>query len=109
MIRRPPRSTQGVSSAASDVYKRQLEDSDAVLVRGVQEDGRRALTYRQCRRFIEGCDLRVWGVAQGTRVCFVAANGPEAAVAFLTFSLFCTYAPLNAKLTEAEVEFEQKE
>eukprot|EP00831_Metopus_contortus_P028843 TRINITY_DN23856_c0_g1_i2.p3 TRINITY_DN23856_c0_g1~~TRINITY_DN23856_c0_g1_i2.p3 ORF type:complete len:115 (+),score=19.18 TRINITY_DN23856_c0_g1_i2:140-484(+) len=26
MMRRPPRSTQGVSSAASDVYKRQLED-----------------------------------------------------------------------------------
>eukprot|EP00831_Metopus_contortus_P070390 TRINITY_DN63866_c0_g1_i1.p1 TRINITY_DN63866_c0_g1~~TRINITY_DN63866_c0_g1_i1.p1 ORF type:complete len:158 (-),score=21.88 TRINITY_DN63866_c0_g1_i1:69-542(-) len=26
MIRRPPRSTQGVSSAASDVYKRQLQD-----------------------------------------------------------------------------------
>ena len=24
MIRRPPRSTQGVSSAASDVYKRQI-------------------------------------------------------------------------------------
>ena len=26
MIRRPPRSTQGVSSAASDVYKRQEEE-----------------------------------------------------------------------------------
>eukprot|EP00831_Metopus_contortus_P020356 TRINITY_DN18958_c0_g2_i2.p2 TRINITY_DN18958_c0_g2~~TRINITY_DN18958_c0_g2_i2.p2 ORF type:complete len:106 (-),score=29.43 TRINITY_DN18958_c0_g2_i2:10-327(-) len=26
MIRRPPRSTQGVSSAASDVYKRQVLD-----------------------------------------------------------------------------------
>ena len=26
MIRRPPRSTQGVSSAASDVYKRQESD-----------------------------------------------------------------------------------
>ncbi|WP_460413888.1 hypothetical protein [Staphylococcus aureus] len=26
MIRRPPRSTQGVSSAASDVYKRQQWD-----------------------------------------------------------------------------------
>ena len=26
MIRRPPRSTQGVSSAASDVYKRQVDD-----------------------------------------------------------------------------------
>ena len=25
MIRRPPRSTQGVSSAASDVYKRQIQ------------------------------------------------------------------------------------
>eukprot|EP00831_Metopus_contortus_P019199 TRINITY_DN1828_c0_g2_i2.p1 TRINITY_DN1828_c0_g2~~TRINITY_DN1828_c0_g2_i2.p1 ORF type:complete len:189 (-),score=37.77 TRINITY_DN1828_c0_g2_i2:22-588(-) len=28
MIRRPPRSTQGVSSAASDVYKRQVLDID---------------------------------------------------------------------------------
>ena len=27
MIRRPPRSTQSRSSAASDVYKRQIEDS----------------------------------------------------------------------------------
>ncbi|VTU59928.1 putative phosphoketolase [Lactobacillus rhamnosus GG] [Lacticaseibacillus rhamnosus] len=27
MIRRPPRSTQGVSSAASDVYKRQVDYS----------------------------------------------------------------------------------
>eukprot|EP00831_Metopus_contortus_P002875 TRINITY_DN11072_c0_g1_i4.p1 TRINITY_DN11072_c0_g1~~TRINITY_DN11072_c0_g1_i4.p1 ORF type:complete len:112 (+),score=19.83 TRINITY_DN11072_c0_g1_i4:56-391(+) len=27
MIRRPPRSTQGVSSAASDVYKRQVLES----------------------------------------------------------------------------------
>ena len=27
MIRRPPRSTQGVSSAASDVYKRQVSDN----------------------------------------------------------------------------------
>ena len=26
MIRRPPRSTQGVASAASDVYKRQIVD-----------------------------------------------------------------------------------
>ena len=29
MIRRPPRSTQGVSSAASDVYKRQLLENSA--------------------------------------------------------------------------------
>ena len=32
MIRRPPRSTQGVSSAASDVYKRQEQDADLVLM-----------------------------------------------------------------------------
>eukprot|EP00831_Metopus_contortus_P065832 TRINITY_DN5876_c0_g1_i2.p1 TRINITY_DN5876_c0_g1~~TRINITY_DN5876_c0_g1_i2.p1 ORF type:complete len:135 (+),score=20.14 TRINITY_DN5876_c0_g1_i2:129-533(+) len=33
MIRRPPRSTQGVSSAASDVYKRQvLTSSDLPLI-----------------------------------------------------------------------------
>eukprot|EP00831_Metopus_contortus_P024505 TRINITY_DN21358_c0_g2_i1.p1 TRINITY_DN21358_c0_g2~~TRINITY_DN21358_c0_g2_i1.p1 ORF type:complete len:117 (-),score=21.19 TRINITY_DN21358_c0_g2_i1:123-473(-) len=29
MIRRPPRSTQGVSSAASDVYKRQVHGQDS--------------------------------------------------------------------------------
>eukprot|EP00976_Prorocentrum_cordatum_P080653 1184052-Prorocentrum_minimum.AAC.10 len=38
MIRRPPRSTQGVSSAASDVYKRQEEGAGGasrdVAVRG---------------------------------------------------------------------------
>ena len=30
MIRRPPRSTQGVSSAASDVYKRQDNDKSVI-------------------------------------------------------------------------------
>ena len=33
MIRRPPRSTQGVSSAASDVYKRQAADAALVGIR----------------------------------------------------------------------------
>ncbi|WP_460413978.1 hypothetical protein, partial [Staphylococcus aureus] len=31
MIRRPPRSTQGVSSAASDVYKRQVSGLNATM------------------------------------------------------------------------------
>ena len=31
MIRRPPRSTQGVSAAASDVYKRQARKVQAVV------------------------------------------------------------------------------
>src|SRR5450756_842933 len=38
MIRRPPRSTQSRSSAASDVYKRQVAD-DAMLVVGRPREG----------------------------------------------------------------------
>eukprot|EP00831_Metopus_contortus_P041355 TRINITY_DN3244_c0_g2_i2.p1 TRINITY_DN3244_c0_g2~~TRINITY_DN3244_c0_g2_i2.p1 ORF type:complete len:259 (-),score=52.18 TRINITY_DN3244_c0_g2_i2:186-962(-) len=34
MIRRPPRSTQGVSSAASDVYKRQVSTQSTWVARG---------------------------------------------------------------------------
>ena len=45
MIRRPPRSTQGYSSAASDVYKRQLYDEDGNVVGGRDADG--AVTAHQ--------------------------------------------------------------
>ena len=38
MIRRPPRSTQGVSSAASDVYKRQAPKSIATLDETARSD-----------------------------------------------------------------------
>src|SRR5450756_2808934 len=40
MIRRPPRSTQSRSSAASDVYKRQREEGLHVVGGVVVEDGR---------------------------------------------------------------------
>src|SRR5450756_2196393 len=51
MIRRPPRSTQSRSSAASDVYKRQLRDRDRAghlqeLVDGVCGDGQDAVDLR---------------------------------------------------------------
>src|SRR5450756_250407 len=39
MIRRPPRSTQSRSSAASDVYKRQVELRADVLPAGGHQDG----------------------------------------------------------------------
>ena len=39
MIRRPPRSTQGVSSAASDVYKRQREDLAPEDLDGIRPAG----------------------------------------------------------------------
>ena len=38
MIRRPPRSTQGVSSAASDVYKRQHLDNPAAFIDSLLDD-----------------------------------------------------------------------
>ena len=41
MIRRPPRSTHCISSAASDVYKRQLEKDKLLL-----EDGAEIITQR---------------------------------------------------------------
>ena len=86
-----------------------LEDSDAILIRSASEQDRstkQPLTYSQLRQFILKFDLSAFGVTQGDRVCLVAPNGPESAVSFLTFSLFCTYAPLNHKLTEREYEFE---
>ena len=51
MIRRPPRSTQGVSSAASDVYKRQ---ATTMCVSGEQ-------TPRYVKCFVEDCGYTsVW-------------------------------------------------
>ena len=46
MIRRPPRSTQGVSSAASDVYKRQLyKKGDELRGRILEEDDEKWRRY----------------------------------------------------------------
>eukprot|EP00831_Metopus_contortus_P048030 TRINITY_DN38984_c0_g1_i1.p3 TRINITY_DN38984_c0_g1~~TRINITY_DN38984_c0_g1_i1.p3 ORF type:complete len:122 (+),score=13.95 TRINITY_DN38984_c0_g1_i1:131-496(+) len=45
MIRRPPRSTQGVSSAASDVYKRQVHGGDYPMTLSSQPPVNKA-TYK---------------------------------------------------------------
>ena len=50
MRRRPPRSTQGRSSAASDVYKRQVEDVQGAVTAvfdGLQRGGLRAVVMRR--------------------------------------------------------------
>ena len=44
MIRRPPRSTLGRSSAASDVYKRQVEERVGEVVSGCRTIGRHLVT-----------------------------------------------------------------
>ena len=56
MIRRPPRSTLDRSSAASDVYKRQLELLDAVKA-GVADDGLDAVVEEQ---ICEQEELGLW-------------------------------------------------
>ena len=56
MIRRPPRSTQGVSSAASDVYKRQGLGGGVVVVRNIR--GTTAVRVaRRADRCVGGCGL----------------------------------------------------
>eukprot|EP00955_Chlamydomonas_euryale_P057497 356791-Chlamydomonas_euryale.AAC.1 len=50
MIRRPPRSTQGVSSAASDVYKRQNANcARTTQTKGVERDPWLRLTCAEAR------------------------------------------------------------
>ena len=50
MIRRPPRSTQGVSSAASDVYKRQHQQ----VLLAKNREGYDNLTYLSSIAYTEG-------------------------------------------------------
>src|SRR5450756_2099384 len=62
MIRRPPRSTQSRSSAASDVYKRQVLDIDATLVTAHSDKERAGGTYKG-------------GYGFHPLLCFLAATG----------------------------------
>ena len=55
MIRRPPRSTQGVSSAASDVYKRQ----EKILPQAKARKSNRIAFGRRSRSALEKGDLAV--------------------------------------------------
>eukprot|EP00826_Nyctotherus_ovalis_P057250 TRINITY_DN781_c0_g2_i13.p1 TRINITY_DN781_c0_g2~~TRINITY_DN781_c0_g2_i13.p1 ORF type:complete len:128 (+),score=39.66 TRINITY_DN781_c0_g2_i13:29-385(+) len=59
MVRRPPRSTQSRSSAASDVYKRQVQDNAPSDVRVVlignkkDEDNNRMVAVKEGKNFAE--------------------------------------------------------
>ena len=48
MIRRPPRSTQGVSSAASDVYKRQVWNKKNSIYIHCAPEGRKLHCIKRC-------------------------------------------------------------
>ena len=67
------------------------------------------LTFAALKQFVSSFDLGTLGIGQGDRLCSSLTNGPEAAVCFLTFSCYCTYAPLNPLLSVDEVRFEYED
>ena len=79
-------------------------DDATVSVRGVVGDERLPCTTGRLKNFIADFNLGALGIGQGDRLCASIPNGPEAALAFLACSVYCTYAPLNPALTAAEVE-----
>ena len=58
MIRRPPRSTQGVSSAASDVYKRQAVEIALAIPPG-KTRAPKGILGPLAERYVVGPDLNV--------------------------------------------------
>src|SRR5450756_2333436 len=71
MIRRPPRSTQSRSSAASDVYKRQH-----VLVAG-DEAGALVAVERHLAALLGGDDFLLDVIAERVADCFLLGLGDE--------------------------------
>ena len=68
MIRRPPRSTQGVSSAASDVYKRQKWNlfDQMILTEPLLDSSRKSLSFWKVEIFNRPFLIRQEGSRKGT-------------------------------------------
>lgn len=92
------------ATLAFDTYVDLLPNDRQPAVRSV--DGGTPLTFEALKNFISSMALGRLGLGQGDRLCSSMPNGPEAAIAFLAFSPYCSYAPLNPALTRDEVEFE---
>jgi len=69
-------------------------------------DGRTPLTFSRLSSQSRSLDLASFGIARSDRVAVAIPNGPEAASALLAFAHACAYAPLNPRLTQAELAFE---
>jgi len=67
---------------------------------------RQPLKYPQLQSFIQGMDLRKYGIGREDTVCTAMPNGSEAATCFWALADQCVFAPLNPALTVAEIEFE---
>lgn len=85
-----------------------VPSGDVPCILGDDADGRAPLTRDALRKFVrDTADLmRQYGIGRDDVVCTALPNGPEAAVCFWAFSHACVYAPLNPRLTDAELAFE---
>lgn len=81
-----------------------IQDRDVPFLHS--NDGRQPLTFSMLRSFIVSETVEVLGLKREDRLCTALPNGPEAAVAFLAFSLHGIVAPLNLALSRDEYEFE---
>ena len=104
---KPSLGRQHASEAIKEAFESYLDllpGDKQPAIRSVH--GGTPLAFDQLKEFIRTLDLARFGIGQGDRMCSCLPNGPEAAVAFLAFSCYCTYAPLNPALDDAEVRFE---
>ena len=67
MIRRPPRSTQGRSSAASDVYKRQVRPGGQVIAADIQDEMLSILTRKAMEEGVADVILSLIHISEPTR------------------------------------------
>ena len=69
--------------------------------------GRDSLTFARLHQQVQDVIARLndLGVGRNDRVAVVLPNGPEAAVAFVSFACGATFAPLNPAYQASELEF----
>jgi len=69
-------------------------------------DDRKPLSFKGLKEFIIDPKNDIPGMGREDRLCTAFPTGPELAVAYLTFAVRCSIAPLNLFLSASEFEFE---
>eukprot|EP00831_Metopus_contortus_P002354 TRINITY_DN10863_c0_g1_i3.p1 TRINITY_DN10863_c0_g1~~TRINITY_DN10863_c0_g1_i3.p1 ORF type:complete len:111 (+),score=19.06 TRINITY_DN10863_c0_g1_i3:97-429(+) len=95
MIRRPPRSTQGVSSAASDVYKRQVHGGQTIFKHFLVDDSEKARIGMKMMNYAHIFCLLSLVLAPGSRILLQQVS-KWGFVKKLQWKLFNKYVPQNA-------------
>lgn len=84
-----------------------IRESDSPFL--YSPDGREPLTFSLLRSFIADPINDIPGLGREDRLCTAIPSGAELSVAFLVYSLRCTFAPLNLQLRAEEFEFEYQD